>query len=144
MPDQPAPQGPSEEELRELILRSESLRQQLGALEQQRDLLAELTNDARRSVASLDALAAAKDGDELLVPLGAGAFVHARLAQAGRAVASLGAGLHAEMPLADARDRLRVRVESLEAATTQVTRDLQRVLDELQRINALAEGAYGG
>lgn len=139
-----APAPPTEAELRELVLHGETLRQQLGALEQQRDLLVDLSGDARRSLSALEALAAAKEGDEMLVPLGAGAFVHARLAHAGRAIASLGAGLHAEMPVEDARQRLQGRVESLDAAAAQLTRDLQRVLDELQRVNAVVESAYGG
>lgn len=136
--------APTEAELRELVLHGENLRQQLGALEQQRDLLADLSGDARRSLAALDALVEAKDGDEILVPLGAGAFVHARLAHAGRALATLGAGLHAEMPVADARDRLKSRVESLDAAGAQLSKDLQRVVDELQRVNAIVESVYGG
>lgn len=144
MADKAAPAPPTEAELRELVLHGENLRQQLGALEQQRDLLVDLSGDARRSLSALDALTVAKEGDEMLVPLGAGAFVHARLANAGRAIASLGSGLHAEMPVADARDRLQARVESLDNAAAQLTRDLQRVLDELQRVNAVVEQAYGG
>lgn len=143
MPDK-APDAPTEADLRDLVMHGETLRQQLGALEQQRDLLVDLSTDARRSLASLDALVGAKDGDEMLVPLGAGAFVHARLANAGRALATLGSNLHAEMSVEDARARLQTRVESLDAATTQLTRDLQRVLDELQRVNAVVESAYGG
>lgn len=144
MADKAAPAPPTEAELRELVLHGENLRQQLGALEQQRDLLVDLSGDARRSLSALDALTVAKEGDEMLVPLGAGAFVHARLANAGRAIASLGSGLHAEMPVSDARDRLQARVESLDNAAAQLTRDLQRVLDELQRVNAVVEQAYGG
>lgn len=144
MADKAAPAPPTEAELRELVLHGENLRQQLGALEQQRDLLVDLSGDARRSLSALDALTVAKEGDEMLVPLGAGAFVHARLANAGRAIASLGSGLHAEMPVAEARDRLQARVESLDNAAAQLSRDLQRVLDELQRVNAVVEQAYGG
>ena len=144
MADKAAPAPPTEAELRELVLHGENLRQQLGTLEQQRDLLVDLSADARRSLSALDALTVAKDGDEMLVPLGAGAFVHARLASAGRAIASLGAGLHAEMPVAEARDRLQARVESLDQATAQLSRDLQRVLDEMQRVNAVVESVYGG
>lgn len=139
-----APRAPTEAELRELMLHGEQLRQQIGAIEQQRDLLADLAAEARRSLASIDALATAKDGDEVLVPLGAGAFVHARLAGAGRALASLGAGLHAEMPVEAARERLQARVESIDQAAGQLTRDLQRVVDEMQRVNAVVENAYGG
>lgn len=144
MADKPGAQAPTEAELRELMLHGENLRQQLGAIEQQRDLLLELSGDARRSFTALDALVDAKDGDEMLVPLGAGAYVHARLANAGRALASLGVGLHAELSVADARDRLKARVDSLDQATSQITKDMQRVADELSRVNAVVESVYGG
>lgn len=148
MADKPsaAPQGqaPTEDELRELVMHGEALRQQLGGLEQQRELVAELAQDARRSLLAVEALAQAREGDEMLVPLGAGAFVHARLAHAGVALASIGAGLHAQMPIDDARARLQARVESLEAANAQVTKEVQRVADELQRVNAVVERFYGG
>ena len=140
----PQAQAPTEDELRELVMHGEALRQQMGGLEQQRDLVAELAQDARRSLLALDALSTAKDGDEMLVPLGAGAFVHARLAGAGTAVASLGAGLHAEMPVADARGRLQARVESLEGASSQIAKEVSRVAEELQRVNAVVERYYGG
>lgn len=135
---------PTEAELREIVQHGEAVRQQAAAIEQQRDLVVELAGEARRSLATLEALATAKDGEELLVPLGAGAFVHARLAGSGRALASVGSGLHAEMPLEDARTRLAARVESLDQASTQLEKDLARMLEELQRVNAVVEQVYGG
>lgn len=135
---------PTEAELREIVQHGEAVRQQAAAIEQQRDLIVELAGEARRSLATLEALAHAKDGEELLVPLGAGAFVHARLAASGRALASVGSGLHAEMPLEDARARLAARVENLDQASTQLEKDLARMLEELQRVNAVVEQAYGG
>ena len=141
----PAPAaGPSDAELRELIMHAENLRQQLGALEQQRELIAELAGDARRALAALDHVATAKDGDEILVPLGAGAFVHAKLASGGNALASLGAGVHAEMPASDARERMKARVESLEGALSQSGKDAERVAGELERLNRALEPFVGG
>jgi prefoldin alpha subunit len=140
--DKPAP--PTEEQLRELVMHGEQLRQQLAALDQQRELIAELAGDARRALASLEYAATAKDGDEILVPLGAGAFVHARIASAGRALASLGAGVHAEMPATDARDRLKARVESLETALSKSGNDAAHIAEELERVNRVLEPYMGG
>lgn len=138
------PRGPTEQELRELALRGESLRQQLSALEAQREYVQELSGEARRALAALEHLASAKDDDEVLLPLGGGAFVRGRLANEGRAIASLGAGVHAELAVADARDRMRARLESLEAAATTLGKDVARVGDEMARINAVLESYYGG
>lgn len=142
---QPAPSeaGPTEQELRELAMRGESVRQQLSAVEAQREYVLEMVGEARRSLGALDHLAEAKDGEEVLIPLGAGAFVHGRLAAEGTALASLGSGVHAQVPIADARDRMKARVESLEGAAQTLTRDATRLLDEMTRINAVLE-TYAG
>lgn len=138
------PRGPSEQELRELAMRGETLRQQLGALEAQREYVLELSSEARRSLTALEHLVSAKEGDDVLIPLGGGAFVHGRLVNPGVALASLGSGVHAEVPVADARDRLRARVTSLDGAAETLNRDVSRLADEMARINAVLETYYAG
>lgn len=140
----PAAQAPSEQELRELVLRSDQVRQQLGALEAQREYLMEVTAEARRSLATLQHLATASAGDEVLVPLGAGAFVHARVVDPQKTIASLGSGVHAELAAADAATRLEARVDNLESAQQQLSKDIGRLSDELARANAVLETYYGG
>lgn len=136
--------GPTEAELRELAMRADSARAQLGALEGQREYVGELLAEARRSLQSLESLARAKDGEELLIPLGAGAFVHGRLSQPQVALASLGNGVHAELPATDAAQRVRTRVESLEGAANALTQDIARLSEELARMNAVVESYLGG
>lgn len=138
------PRGPSEQELRELAMRGEALRQQLSAMEAQREYVTELSGEARRSLTALEHLVGAKEGDDVLIPLGGGAFVHGRLVNPGVALASIGSGIHAEVPVAEARDRLRTRVESLEGAAQTLDRDLSRLADEMARINAVLETYYAG
>lgn len=138
------PQAPTEAQLRDLMMRAEQVRQQVAALEGQRDYLVELLGEARRALLTLEHLAQAKDGDEILIPVGAGAFVHASLAHPGKAIASLGSQLHAEVPSEDAARRLRERVESLEGAQGALSKDIDRLADELARANAILETYYGG
>lgn len=142
--DAAAQQAPSEAQLRDLALRAEQVRQQVGALEGQREYLAELVGEARRAHTTLTHMAQAQAGDEILIPIGAGAFVHATLAQPARAIASLGSSLHAEVPSEEAAKRLGERVESLEAAQAALQKDLDRLSDELARASAILESYYGG
>lgn len=140
-----APAAPSEQEVRELLMRGESVRQQLGTLEAQREYLMELMADARRALATVEHIAAAKDGgEEILIPLGAGTFVAGKLAHDGKAITSLGSGIHAEMPAEQARERLAARMKSLEDTASQLGRDITRLTEEMMRINAIAESVYGG
>jgi len=126
------------------MLRSDQVRQQLAQMEAQREYLMEVTGESRRSLATLEHLAGAKQGDEVLVPLGAGAYVHARVADPTRAIASLGSGVHAEVATTEAAARLKARVENLDSAQSALSKDIARLSDELARATAVLEAYMGG
>lgn len=138
-----ASQGPTEQELRELVLRSDQVRQQLAAMEAQREYLLEAGAETRRSLQTLEHLATAKPDETILVPLGGGAYVHARIADPTKAIASLGNGVHAELPTADAAARLKARVDNIESAHQALAKDIARLSDELARATAILESYYG-
>ena len=140
---QPGAQGPSEQELRELVLRSDQVRQQLAQMEAQREYLIEVGGETRRSLQTLEHLAGAAPEELVLVPLGGGAYVHARVADPSKAIASLGNGVHAELPTSEAATRLRARVESLDNAQQALAKDIARLSDELARATAILESYYG-
>lgn len=137
-------QGPTEQELRELLLRSDQVRQQLAAMEAQREYLLEVAGEARRALLTLEHLATATPGDDVLVPLGAGAYVHARVTDPRKAISSLGSGVHAEVAVADAATRLKARVESIEGAHAALAKDVARLSDELARASSILEEYYAG
>lgn len=137
-------QQPTEAEMRELVVRNDMLRNQLQALETQRSYVLELLADARRSLSTMESVEKAQDGDEVLVPVGAGTFLSARLANGGKALTSIGAGVHAELPAAEATERLRARLTNLEQASSELAKDINRIADEMARISEIAESMYGG
>lgn len=126
------------------MLRSDQVRQQLAQMEAQREYLMEVAGEARRSHATLEHLANAKPGDAVLVPLGAGAYVHASVADPTKAIASLGSGVLAELSTSDAATRLKARVENLESAQSALSKDIARLSDELARSTAVLEAYMGG
>lgn len=138
-----APQGPTEQELRELVMRSDQVRQQLGAMEAQREYLAEVAAETRRSLSTLEHLATARPDDPVLVPLGGGAFIHARVVDPTKAIASLGNGIHAELPTADAATRLKARADNIENAQQALAKDIARLSEELARATSILESYYG-
>ena len=138
------PQGPSEQELRELVLRTDQVRQQLGAMEAQREYLLEVTAEARRALGTLEHLANAPANETVLVPLGGGAYVQATVEDPRKSIASLGSGIHAELTAAEAATRLRNRVDNLDSAQQALSKDIARLSDELARSTAILESYYGG
>ena len=141
---QPGAQGPSEQELRELVVRSDQVRQQLAQMEAQREYLLEVGAETRRSLQTLEHLATATPDDQVLVPLGGGAYIHARVADPTKAIASLGNGVHAQLPTSEAAARLRARADNLDSAQQALSKDIARLSDELARATAILESYYGG
>ncbi|HET6405601.1 MAG TPA: prefoldin subunit alpha [Candidatus Thermoplasmatota archaeon] len=138
------PQGPSEQELRELVMRSDQIRQQLGAMEAQREYLMEVAAEARRALQTLEHMGQAAPNESILVPLGGGAYVRASVAEPGKTLTNLGSGVHAELPSSEAAARLRARVENLDNAQQALSKDIGRLSDELARASAILESYYGG
>jgi prefoldin alpha subunit len=132
----------------EAVQLGESYRAQVAALEEQRALIANVHQDYRRARETLESLRGAKDGDDVLVPLGGGAFVHAKLSNPDRVLATIGQGLHAESTLADALKRVDERIEGVSQAERRLNEELQRVEAEMvdlsARIQSMAEGQPRG
>ncbi len=120
-------------------MRAESLRQQLSVLEGQRELIVDLVGEVTRTRATLDAIVDKKDGDEVLIPIGAGTFIHARLAQVGTAITSIGSGVSTQADIAGSRQRISDRLENLQATHKRLATDIQQVTHELTQLNAALE-----
>lgn len=125
-------------------MRAEALRQQLAALESQRELLQDLVQDASRSLTTLESVAAGKEGDEVLVPIGAGTFLQARLGDVSSAITTIGSGLHAQLPVDQARSRMQGRIEALQDSSKRVSADVARLVQELDGLNAMLESQMQG
>lgn len=134
----------SDEDVREALMRADAMRQQLSGLESQRELLADLMQEAKRSITTLEGVEKGTDGDELLVPVGAGTFLRATLADASRAITTLGSGVHADLPIPEARQRLSARVENLDASAKRISGEISRLVQELDRINMMLESQSQG
>ncbi|MHB8605747.1 MAG: prefoldin subunit alpha [Thermoplasmatota archaeon] len=138
-----APRPFTQEDMDEAIALDENYRAQLSALEEQRGMLAQVASDYARGLDSLEALASADEGEEVLVPLGGGAFVHARLASKDRVLSSIGGGVHVEGGVADAKRRLEERVASAEKAMERTNAEAKRIVAELEALAEHVQNATG-
>ena len=110
--------------------------------------LAQLLEDVRRRVdilnTTLAELSAAKsaleevsslsEGEELLVPLGAGIFVRAKLAGKDKVLVTLGANIMVEKALEDTRKYLEEREQKVRDALQKSAADYQALVSRLRDI----------
>jgi prefoldin alpha subunit len=79
----------------------------------------------------------AEEGQEMLVPIGSGSFVHAKLASREKVVLNIGAGVSIEKTVADAREALKARKADVAEASKKLSDVLSKIDQEMQKIQAI-------
>ncbi len=129
----------NEEQIRELIARIQVNQQRMDALQQQANLVQMSLNDLDNALKALSDLEGKGEGQELLVPIGAGSFVHAKLADPDKAIIGLGAGVSVERSFADSKGIIQSRRTELEKALLETTGAMDQVGAELARLQQEAQ-----
>jgi len=129
----------NEEQIRELVAQMQAYQARMEALQQQASLIQASVNDVDAALKAISSLEGTGEGQELLVPIGAGSFIHATIAKPGKVLVGLGAGVNVERDTADARTLFQARRTELEKALAEATNVLNQVTDELIRLQQEAE-----
>ncbi len=111
-----------QDELRSLIAQADQLRSQIDAINA-------VIEDLFASIEVLDYVGREGKGKTVLVPIGAGNFIKAKIEETGTVVMSIGGRLSVEVGIEDARKAIESRVATLE----KVRLDLLRKLEEINR-----------
>ncbi len=143
----PAP--PTEEQVQEELVRLEAYRNQLNAVIQQHQILSASRQDHVRARESLEGVDRAPANAELLLPLGAEAFVRGSVDRASPVLLGIGSGILVEMDrpkvtelLADRLGRIDQAVHDLENQMTTLDERIQvlsRRLDAVARASASSD-----
>ena len=81
----------------------------------------------------------AEVGNEMLVPIGSGSFIHAKLASKEKVVLNVGAGINIEKAPAEAKESLKVRKAEVVEGSKKLNEMLGKIDQEMQRIQAIME-----
>jgi prefoldin alpha subunit len=127
----------AEEEIQRLFLAYQQYQAQAEALVRQISL-AQLTMDGLdRAATAVDAMEKAVEGQEMLVPIGAGSFIHARLASSAKVVLSVGAGVSIEKSASQAKEALSARKGEVSEGYRKLNEALSKIDQEMQKIQAV-------
>ena len=135
----PATAPENEEQIRELVARIQINQQRMEALQQQGNLVQMSLTDLDNALKALTTLEGKGEDQELLVPIGAGSFVHAKLADPDKVIIGLGAGVSVEKNFADSRGIIQSRRTELEKALLDTTSAIDQVAAELARLEQEAQ-----
>ena len=94
----------NDEELRQAARTLDSYNQQLENISRQIRLLQASRDETVRASRTLEALADAKEGDEVLIPIGASSFVTVKVTEKKTAVVGIGNKISVDKEYSDAKD----------------------------------------
>ncbi|MGI0055460.1 MAG: prefoldin subunit alpha [Thermoplasmata archaeon] len=138
----------TEEQVQEDLMRLEAYRNQLNQLLQQHQLLAGSRSDhdrARETLESFDRIDAHR---EIVIPLGAEAYVRGTASGDAPILLGIGSGVVAEVDRPKAIEILHARVERLNAAGSDLTEQIGTLEERIellsQRLDQLSRGVERG
>lgn len=132
-----APGG--EEEVRKLLAAYQQYQAQADGIMQQLSLTQMTAEGLERALVAIEALGKAEVGQEILVPIGSGSFIHGSLASKEKVVLNVGAGVSIEKTATEAKDILKVRKAEVLEGSKNLNVVLAKIDQEMQKIQAIMQ-----
>ncbi len=129
--------GGEEEEVRRLVLAYQQYQAQADAIVRQISLTQVTAEGLDRAIKAVEAMEKAEEGQDMLVPIGSGSFVHAKLASREKVVLNVGAGISIEKTVPDAIEALKARRAEVAEASKKLSDVLTKIDQEMQKIQAI-------
>ena len=128
-----------EEEIRRLLAAYQQYQAQADGIMRQLSLTQLTAEGLERASTAVDALNRAEVGQEIMVPIGSGSFIHATLASKEKVVLNVGAGVHIEKDAAEAQEILKVRKAEVQEGSRKLNEVLSKIDQEMQKIQTVMQ-----
>jgi len=126
----------NDDELRQALTVREAYMAQLDMLTQQVQLLQMSVEEAARAQDTLKSLKNAKEGDEILIPIGAASFIPAKVSSTGKAIVGIGNRVSVEKSIDDAVAYMKSNVDEITAALKKAAETLNEVETAARNLTA--------
>ena len=100
----------------------------IATLQSRLNIVRTAINEVSMAHATLEGLTKLQDGDDTLVPVGAGSYVRMKIADSKKLVMGIGAGTAMEKDVASSIDELKSRIGDLDKAGNSIQQQLDQVL----------------
>jgi len=132
----------NEQELRQAMSAIEAYKAQLEAVNEQAQLLQMSLEDHSRAKDTLEAVAKGRPGEEVLMPIGGGAFVYAAIAKTDRALVGVGSGVSIDRPMEEAIAAVNARIGELMDALKKVGESGTVLEAKIEQLTQAVEQEY--
>jgi prefoldin alpha subunit len=122
------PQVKQDELISQLAAEIRILEGSVATLQSRLNIVRSAINEVNLAHATLEGLMKLQDGDDALVPVGAGSYVRMKIADSKKLVMGIGAGTAMEKDIASSVDELKSRILELDKASSSIQQQLDQVL----------------
>jgi len=129
----------SEEEIRRLLAAYEQYQAQADGISHQLGLSQIAAQGLESALAAVDALQEAEVGQDILVPIGSGSFIHGKLASKENVILNVGAGVSIEKRSEEAVEILKARKNEVLEGSKKLTEVLAKIDQEMQKIQGIMQ-----
>ena len=132
----------NDEELRQAARTLDSYNQQLENISRQIRLLQASRDETVRASRTLEALADAKEGDEVLIPIGASSFVTVKVTDKKTAVVGIGNKISVDKEYSDAKDFMDRNSAEISDAIQKSVAAMQEIQQYTEDLAATVQDEY--
>jgi|YelNatPaOPRAMG01_1025707.scaffolds.fasta_scaffold02451_4 prefoldin alpha subunit len=132
----------SEEQFRQTISAIDLSRAQLENVARQQEIVRASIDEHLRAKETLAQYSKVGENEELLVPIGAGVFIHAKAGDRKSCIASIGAGVLMEKEIAEVERILDSRIEELKKAATELDEQAEKITFAIEQLSKEARKQY--
>ena len=137
-----------EQELQKLSMELRYFEQTAENLQQRLGMLNAAVSDLSHASMTLENMEKEKENAELMVPIGGGNYISAKLATPDKVVVSLGAGVSIEKTLTEAKAIVKERIDELQktqvSAQQQLSQIAERINSDRTRMESLLSKVRAG
>jgi prefoldin alpha subunit len=123
-----APQFKEEDIVRQLATEIRILEGSVATLQSRLNMVGAAINEVTLAHATLEGLTRLQDGDDTLVPVGAGSYVRMRIADSKKLIMGVGAGTAIEKDVPGSIDELKVRIQEMDRTRNSIQQQLDQTL----------------
>jgi len=127
------------EKLRNILSQLSGYREMARALQQQMAELTNLHSELSMTLNFVREMEKMKEGDQILVPIGSGSFVKARLDSVGRVLVGMGAGVVVEKSPNEAKEVLEKRMKEVDDILKNIRESLEKIEEKIRALTPEAE-----
>ncbi|MEA2046151.1 MAG: prefoldin subunit alpha [Euryarchaeota archaeon] len=130
-------EAPSEEEIKQLLQAKQQYQAEAEAIVRQLGLIQLSTEGCEKALSTINAMGSAKEGQEMLVSIGEGSFIRARIESKDKVILGVGAGVSIEKTTSEAEEELTARKAQLVEGANKLNETLMKIDQGMAKVQSV-------